>query len=216
MASDSTTPPKTTRGRPRRTQAEADDLRARITQAARNLFARNGYEGVSMRKLADEAGCAPAALYSVFPNKRAVLHVVWEGVFADLAALMQDTARAHENPVARLEALGIAMTRFWLQRPDDFRAIFLIEDQPAATDNSYFATTSPAVANLALIEDAAEDAVAAGRMEAGTAQLIASALVAAVNGLALNLITIPEYDWADESAVVDRTIRALIAGFTQG
>jgi len=201
------------RGRPRRTEAEAAELRARITQAARDLFARNGYEGVSMRKLADMAGCAPAALYSVFPNKRAVLHVVWEGVFADLATCLGTTAKTNLEPVARLKALGIAMTQFWLDRPDDFRAIFLIEDQPAGGDDAYFATTSPAVGNLALIETAAADAIARGDLAAGSPAQVTNALLAAVNGLALNLVTIPECDWGDASVTVEATISALIGGF---
>lgn len=61
------------RGRPPRSHQQADDTRQRVIAAARALFVQDGYDGVSMRKIAQLAGCSPAALYTLFPGKRQLL-----------------------------------------------------------------------------------------------------------------------------------------------
>ena len=208
--------PTTRRGRPKRSAEDTEQMRAAIKQAARNLFASEGYEGVSMRKLATRAGCAPAAIYAYFSNKRAVLHLVWEEIFADLTAIMAEEATVHADPLERLEALGQTMIRFWLGRPDDFRAIFLIEDRPQSADDVYFARTSPSLSGIGHIQTAAEEAVAAGSVRPADAQRITRMIVTAVTGTALNLITIPEYDWGDTQTLATDMVSTLIRGLMQG
>ncbi len=187
-------------------------MRARIFAAARALFAHEGYEGMSMRKLATAAECAPAALYSYFPNKRAVLHVLWEDIFADLAARLADVAAATPDPVARLEGLTTTFVGYWLDHPDDYRAIFLIEDKLTSPGDTYFAQTSPSMQGITLVHDAAEEALAAGLIKAASADEVAAMLLTAANGLALNLITIPEFDWGDGPTLATRMIATLVAG----
>ena len=72
------------RGRPPRSQEQITASRNVIIQAAKDLFAAHGYEGVSMRKIAAQADCLPATLYTLFPNKRQLLHYIWENIFLDL------------------------------------------------------------------------------------------------------------------------------------
>ncbi|MGD1932974.1 MAG: TetR/AcrR family transcriptional regulator [Candidatus Phaeomarinobacter sp.] len=205
--------PKTaTRGRPRRTQSDTAEMRARIVRAARDLFARDGYEGVSMRKLAVATGCAPAALYAYFPNRRAILHVVWEDIFSDLAEIMEQTASAHDDPLQRLDALARTMISFWLDRPDDFRAIFLIEDKPQSPDDVYFAQTSSSLSGIDRIQSAAEEAVAADQVTLTDAARISHVVMSAITGTALNVITIPEYDWGEPDTYVDDVVTGLING----
>ncbi|MEQ1137329.1 TetR family transcriptional regulator [Acinetobacter seifertii] len=71
------------RGRPPRTEDQLEASRNSIIQAARDLFAIHGYEGVSMRKIAVKANCLPSTLYLLFP--RALLHkAILEGFFSNI------------------------------------------------------------------------------------------------------------------------------------
>src|SRR5262249_44623413 len=79
------------RGRPPLSQKEVEEARSQILKAAEKLFAKSGYEGVSMRKVASAARCSPGALYTLFPNKRALLRAIAEVAFA---ALDRELARA--------------------------------------------------------------------------------------------------------------------------
>ncbi|CDO58811.1 Transcriptional regulator, TetR family [Candidatus Phaeomarinobacter ectocarpi] len=200
------------RGRPRRTPSDTAQMRDRIKRAARDLFARDGYEGVSMRKLAAAAGCAPAALYAYFPNKRAVLRVLWEDIFGELGNELRQAIATHHDPLAQLHTLMTTTIRFWLERPDDFRAIFLIQDEPQGPDGTYFADEAGAMSSLGLIREVAGTAVDAGLLRIHDPDRITSICIASINGTALNLITIPEYDWGETQAVIDDITNTIIDG----
>lgn len=60
------------RGRP----SHREDLRQELLEAAKAVIAREGYEALSMRKLAEEIGVSSAAPYHHFADRRALLLAV--------------------------------------------------------------------------------------------------------------------------------------------
>jgi AcrR family transcriptional regulator len=207
-----TDPSETVRGRPPRSLAAAEAERGRILASAERLFAARGYEGVSMRKVADAAGCSPAALYRLFPHKRALLRTIWEEALDRLDADLEQAARREADPVARLRALGRAYVAFWVAHPDHFRAMFLIEDRVAEPGERYFADTSPNLARLArLFGQAAEAAVAAGALTGEPARIV-ELIFCALHGVASGLIGMPEHDWGPADVLAGRMTDAVLAG----
>ncbi len=59
--------------RRRRRQARGAVTRARLLAVARELFARDGYAGVSRGGVAKQAGCGMSTAYYHFPSKRSML-----------------------------------------------------------------------------------------------------------------------------------------------
>ena len=57
-------------------------VREAILEAAERLFADEGPEALSIRRLADEIDYSPAAIYKYFESKDALLDVLKEGFFA--------------------------------------------------------------------------------------------------------------------------------------
>jgi len=207
-----TTPPKAARkGRPPRSEQQAEASRGLILEAARKLFADEGYDGVSMRKIASIAQCSPAALYTLFPNKRQLLRHIWEEVFAELFGVLEAAYERSAEP-ARVEALCLAFVDFWLQRPDDYRAIFLIQDRLQGAQDSYFVDSSDVLSRMEILRRSITEAQARGELRAGDPDGIQNVLLCGVQGIALNLITIPEYPWGDPDRIKRDTIRALVAG----
>lgn len=74
------------RGRP----SHREDLRLELLEAAKTVIAREGYEALSMRKLAEEIGVSSAAPYHHFPDRQALLLAVavdgYRTMFADAFA----------------------------------------------------------------------------------------------------------------------------------
>jgi len=56
-----------------RRQARALETQAQIVEAARELFIKDGYSGVSIETIARKAKASPELIYSVFKNKRTIL-----------------------------------------------------------------------------------------------------------------------------------------------
>ncbi|MEU6383804.1 TetR/AcrR family transcriptional regulator [Streptomyces bauhiniae] len=192
---------------PRR-RRKAEESREVILRAARDLFVSEGYAGVSMRKVAERAGCAPATIYSFFPGKRRLLHQIWEGVFEDLVKELKSSYADN----ADLEKLCRTYVDFWLDRPDDYRAIFLTEDHPQVSDEGYFVDSSQALPGLDVFCVALTDAQDRGEIERGDPVEMRSVLLCAMHGVALGLITVPEFAWGDSTRLKDNTIRALVRG----
>lgn len=199
------------RGRPPRSAEEVGANRARIVAAARDLFAADGYDGVSMRKVAARAQCLPSALYTLFPNKRQLLHCLWEGIFIDLIAAMEQS-HAASAPGGRLIALCLMNIDFWLARPADYRAIFLVEDRVQDSEAPYFVENALALRLVAILQDAVVEAQQCGEIGPGDPEAIRDALLCGIQGVAYNLIAIPEFRWGDPERLKRTTVEALVRG----
>jgi TetR/AcrR family transcriptional regulator, tetracycline repressor protein len=58
--------------------------RAEVVGVARRIGARQGVEGLTMRRLAAELGVMPNALYTYFPDKAAILDAVLDDLVGDV------------------------------------------------------------------------------------------------------------------------------------
>ena len=61
-----------------------------VREAARRLFARQGFAAVSMRQIAAEVGVQAGALYAYTPDKQALLAELLRSHMEDLLAAWQD------------------------------------------------------------------------------------------------------------------------------
>jgi AcrR family transcriptional regulator len=209
--------PSPKRGRPPRPASAAEDARAAILAAAGRLFAEKGYEGVSMRAVAAEAGCALGALYTVFPNKRALLRDIWEGAFSQLLAAVRRDAEGTGAAKDRLRALLLTLIRFWQENPDHYRSIFLIQDQVATPEEAYFVDQSQALPQMmALAVGVIEAAQSAGAIAPGDPVALLEVLFAGTQGVALLLISVPEFPWRDAGGLPARMVDTLLAGIAPG
>lgn len=89
------------RGMPRNADANAvlrEKTRERVLQAAVRLFSRHGFDGTSVRALAQEADIAVGLLYSHFESKEAVLSALMQSSMLDVAHTLE---AADREPSAR-------------------------------------------------------------------------------------------------------------------
>ena len=200
------------RGRPPKTEAKAEIERARILKAAERLFSKHGYEGVSMRKVAKSAGCSAAALYNLFPHKRALLRNIWEGAFDLLDRRLALIEGRSPEPVARLKALGVGYVEFWVERPDHFRALFLIEDRVKEPGERFFVETSESLPRLVARFELAAVAVIATRGIEKPAREFVELVFCALHGAASALVGMPEYAWPAPVTLAERMMDALLNG----
>jgi AcrR family transcriptional regulator len=204
-----TTAPKA-RG-PRRTPRESAEFRERIIAVARALFAEEGFDAVSIRKIAERAGCPPMTFYVFFKSKRALLRHIWEDVFADLLEAGAAAVASVEGAEARLAALFRAMTRYWLAHPDNYRVVFMHQDQIDPGDDALYVDSSGIRDRLSLVDAIIAEGVAEGVFGPVDSELAAQVFLVTLVGLAHALITIPEFPWRREQ-LTGQTIALLIGG----
>jgi AcrR family transcriptional regulator len=90
---------------------ERGELRERILESARELFIREGYETVSMRKVAKELGYSSTAIYHYFADKHELFHAICQWELAHLAKDLHNRS-AVADPLERLREIGRSYARF--------------------------------------------------------------------------------------------------------
>lgn len=75
-------------GRPKKDEADPDLRRALLTQAEQ-MFAEQGYDGVSLRRLAEAAGLTPAMIHYYFKNKDGLFSAMLEDLTGRLLAQIE-------------------------------------------------------------------------------------------------------------------------------
>jgi AcrR family transcriptional regulator len=111
------------------TDKDIADFRAELCRVATERFARFGYEGVTMRQLAEALGCSPKTPYRYFKDKADILATVRAQAFGKFAdALEAAAANAPPgDPIERVRRVGEAYFRFALKNPHAYRIMFDID-----------------------------------------------------------------------------------------
>jgi AcrR family transcriptional regulator len=105
---------------------DALGLRERIIQAASKLFTEEGYQSLSMRRVAQEVGCSQMAMYRHFANKEALTQHICSLLYNRFAVKMNREIQAASDPWERCRKFVSALIRFALNYPDHYSLIFLV------------------------------------------------------------------------------------------
>lgn len=196
------------RGRPARSKADIQDSRARIAACALKLFREEGYAAVSMRRLAQEAGCTVVTLYSYYDRKIDILRDLWAQVFEELFDELERQPVAGRDAASRLTAIATGYVAFWLARREHYFLVFMSSGvtQP---DVSVFVKNDALLQRFAIFRDALAKALEG---EAGNAELVLKSdlLMCALNGIAHNLITISAYPWTKPEKLVRAAVQGIL------
>lgn len=112
---------------PRRERLKSE-LREEILDAARQLFVKEGYGSVGMRKIADAVGCSPGTLYLHFADKAAILSAICVETFAILDRRMEAMIHDQADPLTRLRRGGRLYIQFGLDHPHHYFLTFATPD----------------------------------------------------------------------------------------
>lgn len=116
----------------RREQAEA--TRVRIAEAARRLFARDGYGSTSMDAIAKAAGVADRTVYTAFGAKREILNLICELWLARAGAReLAETILAEPDARARLRGAAHWLTTLYSTDFDVVRILDAAIDEDTET-----------------------------------------------------------------------------------
>lgn len=205
---------------PRRRSAE--DRRRQVIAAAKRIVLREGFEALTMRRVARLSGVSAAALYLYFPDRLSLMAGVADELFHGLlAAFREAIARSEDDPdpSARLCALMTTYLDWGLSHPDEYRVIFMTpitgvaghrpgaEGVPAApTGQATFGALQAEVARL----------IGLGVFRKADPQAVAEVIWSAGHGLVSFLITKPGFPWRPRETLVTTMVEAICRGFSAG
>jgi AcrR family transcriptional regulator len=110
---------------------EVVNLRKRIIDAAGKVFVDEGYQNLSMRRVAQEAGCSQMAMYRHFANKEALTQHLCTQLYRGFAARLIRESGAVRDPWERFRRMIAAIIRFAIEYPDHYALVFLVRHADA-------------------------------------------------------------------------------------
>jgi AcrR family transcriptional regulator len=116
-------------GAKERREREREDTRDAMVRAVRDIAAADGWQAVSIRKIAELTEYSPTLLYQYFVSKEAIIHEVRRLGYDELLRRMQATAKSAQ-PRARLRALAVANVEAAFDQPEVFKAMLGMDGTP--------------------------------------------------------------------------------------
>ena len=171
--------------RPKRSYHHGD-LRNALINATLKLLSTTGVRELSLREVSRTAGVSHAASYRHFPNKESLVAAVAQQGFDLLTEAMRSSVRcADSDPLAKLQAAGVAYVEFGLQHPQHLTVMFSgaianFDDHPGLK-----AAAKAAQDGLRAVVRAVSQGVAMGAAEEDTVEAAAWAIV---HGLTVLLV----------------------------
>src|SRR6187431_2947649 len=95
-----------------RIQRLKDDTRNNILEASIDIVKEEGWQALSMRKIADEIEYTAPIIYEYFSNKEAILSELNKKGYLLLMEEITAAKNAHELPAEQLEAIWMAYWNF--------------------------------------------------------------------------------------------------------
>jgi AcrR family transcriptional regulator len=86
----------------RKTFKAGEELRIRILEAASQLFGKEGYENVSIKRIAEEAGCSQMAMYRHFPDKSSLIRHLCTELYRQFTIHLHEKYDSLPDPKERL------------------------------------------------------------------------------------------------------------------
>src|SRR5436190_11646936 len=109
-----------------RQERDREAVRRAILDAARELFVTEGYQNVSIRKIAERIEYSPAAIYGYFSSKDDIFFALAEEGFQ----LLHQGAESHRQrgtrePLEQLREMIWGFYRFSCEHPQYFALMFV-------------------------------------------------------------------------------------------
>lgn len=104
-----------------------EETRHNILKAALKIGKKEGWQALSMRKIADEIEYTAPIIYEYFANKDALLSELTRKGFAILSKKMQEAKSRHRLPAKQLEAMWIAYWNFAFEQKEFYQLMYGVE-----------------------------------------------------------------------------------------
>jgi AcrR family transcriptional regulator len=191
---------------------EKQGLRQEILDAARELFVKQGYETVSMRKIAERIEYSPTTIYLHFRDKNELFDHLCEEAFGKLLQKLQSLGTGVTDPVESLRRGLCAYVEFGLEHPDHYQITFMTRrDRPNEPERAA-QPQNCGCESFESLKNSVEACVQAGRFRVKDVDLVSQSLWAGVHGITSLLIVHPDFPWVDRTTLISSTIDAILEG----
>lgn len=187
--------------------------RAELLAAAEKIFTVAGYEGATIRKIAEEVGVSSTALYMYFQDKSQIMLEICAHTLETLYGQLEDIAAEKVDPLVRLRAMLEVMLRFGFEQSTAYQLLYCVAPKEInERRNEVIAPLSRSCFQLA--QQAVEAAQAAGQLRQDMPpRAQTEALIASCHGLIGMRLANPNAPWSEPTLMRKVLLDGLFEGF---
>ena len=199
-------------GSKQRREREKEALRQDILDAARELFVDEGYDNVSMRRVAEKIEYSPTTIYLYFEDKASLLYAICEETFAKLAKRMEAITLEVDEPLERLRRGCRAYVDFGLKYPNHYKLTFINHPQHPRDDKRHLREESMGMKAYGNMRAGVEACIKAKKFCETDVEAVTQMMWAGGHGITSLLISMPDFPWVKKTDLIDLMIDTLING----
>jgi AcrR family transcriptional regulator len=190
---------------------EKKELRQEILDAAREMFVRDGFENVSMRKIAEKIEYSPTTIYLYFQDKADLLDCLCEETFTRLVKKQNVLDQSIADPLERLRKSLRSYVEFGLKHPNHYKVTFMM---PPPLDEPRRGVRSGELGKKAFahLRNTLSLCVEHRLLVIHDVETTAQTMWAAVHGLTSLLIAHPKFEWVDRNRLIDTMVDMVTVG----
>ena len=189
---------------------EKEQLQQQILVAARELFVNEGYENVSMRKIADKIEYSPTTIYLYFKDKADLLDSVCQETLLSLFNTLDELKKDKSDPVETLRKSGQIYVAFGLKYPQDYKLTFVIRPQFQKGLGLQEGSIGEKVFNY--LREMVAECIQQQIFRQVDIETTSQVMWSAVHGITLLLIDFPDFPWTEKDTLINTVIDTTIEG----
>jgi AcrR family transcriptional regulator len=190
----------------RRTR-DRDSVRLVLIDAARGVLAQEGYDGLTIRRVAERAEYSLGTVYGYFADKDDLLYALVHEDFTRLTERLRAIRETHEGAAAVREML-LSYAQMGLEQPESYQVMFMFRPKLARRN----ASDDSGEHAYSIFRSCVAAAMERGEFRPMNPDVVAQILWAAIHGLVSLRLTLTEFPWEDVDHLAETLVDAEIRG----
>jgi AcrR family transcriptional regulator len=200
----------------RKPKGSGGERRSEILNAAKELFANEGFARVTTRALAEKAGLSQTGLYIYFPTKEDILRAISEETHEAMTAAFERAVVEGDTPREKLRRLARAYIEFGLSHPAEYQLTFTVSPEALGPLKKDFSKPSaaqePGARSFMRFAELLGDLSARDLLGDLDPIVVTQILWFVGHGAVSLLISRPDFPWADRETLFDGLETLIVDG----
>ena len=196
-----------------RQQREKEKLRKKILNTASKMLLKDGYEKLSMRKIAEKIEYSPTAIYLYFKDKEDLVFNIIEDGFAVFVKKFDKISKSKNDAVTRLKSGLKVYIETGMGIPELYRIMFLNNYHQQISNLDDCAPLENGAMNeraFHFLINSISDVVKEKKLKHIDVNLTGQIFWSSIHGLTSLLITQKGFPWFPEDQLIDNLIDTLM------
>jgi AcrR family transcriptional regulator len=189
----------------RRARAKTE-LRLKILNTAARLFAEQGFENVTIRRISEEIEYSPATIYLHFKDKAELLDAICSQTFLKLDDALDRILHLNLVPVEKLRRCLREYIQFGLDHPHHYLITFCTPPPPGLQQ----VARDPGASSFQKLKDGLEACQRTGKARRMNLDLQAQTVWMHIHGVTSLLITAQHFPWVSRETLIDTSLDSLM------